>query len=107
MYDYMQALQDRFFQEPRDTELQQRIKAIHHHLCSELDKQNRRKLLELIDLQGKLCEDTSLSSFIAGFRLASGIAREMGMEAPYSFAKEEEQRMIEALAQGGMNHGEA
>ncbi len=41
----------------------------------------------------RLRSGVSLENFIAGFRLACGIARELGAEPPYSFRQEEEQRV--------------
>lgn len=92
MYDYMRALQQKFFTEPDCTELRQEIQQIHHHMKSKLSRENRRQLLKLIDLEMELCEQISLSSFAAGFRLATGIAEELSREEPYSFERDEEQR---------------
>ena len=43
--------------------------------------------------KARLRDDVSLESFIAGFRLASGIAHELGTGPPYSFRQEEEERI--------------
>ena len=56
-------------------------------------KQERRKLLKLVDLEAELSDEISLASFAAGFRLAWGIIAELNTEPPYSFAEEEEHRM--------------
>ena len=51
--------------------------------------------VRVLDDQGEeieLREETSLASFIAGFRLGMGIAREI---EPYSFEDEEERRATE------------
>ena len=56
-------------------------------------KEERRKLLKLVDLEAELRDEVSLASFAAGFRLAWGIISELSMEPPYSFAEEEERRM--------------
>lgn len=92
MYDYMQALQDKFFQPPKFPELEQQMDQIHRELSQQLDKDTRKKLLHLIDAAEDLQERISLTSFIAGFRLATGLARELSLEGPYSFAKDEENR---------------
>ena len=106
--DYMKALYDRFeTPSKRASILRRAVKSTHKQLAPQLTKQQKKILLRMGDLEDALRDQCCLDSFFAGFRLASGIAREMGMEAPYSFAKEEEQRMIEALEQGGMKHGEA
>ena len=49
-------------------------------------------MLQLADLENELREEASLTSFIAGFRLGMGIAREI---EPYSFEDEEERRATE------------
>jgi hypothetical protein len=50
-------------------------------------------------LEIELRDDVSLASFVAGFRLAWGIAKELSTEPPYSFADEEEKRACEAIEQ--------
>ena len=92
MYDYMQALQDKFFQEPEFPELEQQMDQIHRELSQQLDKENRKKLLFLLDSADELQGRISLASFVTGFRLAVGLARELSFEEPYSFAKDEEKR---------------
>ena len=49
-------------------------------------------MLQLADLENELREETSLTSFIAGFQLGIGIAGEL---EPYSFEDEEEKRATE------------
>ena len=93
MYDYMRALQDKFFQKPKFPELEQQMDQVHRELSQQMDRDTRKKLLRLIDIAGELQEKLSLSSFIAGFRLASGVAKELSLEEPYSFVKDEERRI--------------
>jgi hypothetical protein len=100
MYEYMKALQQRFFTEPECAETRQEIDEIHRQLVGQMTKDDRRKLLKMTDLQIGLRDDTSLASFVAGFRLAWGIISEMYAEPPYSFADEEEKRACEALERG-------
>jgi hypothetical protein len=100
MYEYMKALQQRFFKEPECAETRQEIDEIHRQLAGQMTKDNRRKLLKMTDLEIGLRDDTSLASFVAGFRLAWGIISEMYAEPPYSFADEEEKQACEALEQG-------
>jgi hypothetical protein len=100
MYEYMKALQQSFFTEPECAETRQEIDEIHHQLVGQMTKDDRRKLLKMTDLEIGLRDDTSLTSFLAGFRLAWGIISEMYAEPPYSFADEEEKRACEALEQG-------
>lgn len=103
MYDYMQALQDKFFHPPKFPELEQQIDLIHRELSQQLDKDARKKLLHLIDAAEELQEKISLISFIAGFRLAIGLARELSLDERYSFAKDQESRTSE-LAEISVSH---
>ena len=50
-------------------------------------------------------EKTSLASFIAGFKLAWGIAKELEADGLYSFDYEEEQRACRAAEQEMMPRG--
>ena len=91
MYDYMQALQAHFSPETPCVERQTEVIRLHQRLEKGLDRKRRRELLELVDAEARLQDDISLASFIAGFRLACGIAHELGLEPPYSFRREEEE----------------
>nr|WP_325214871.1 DUF6809 family protein [uncultured Oscillibacter sp.] len=93
MYDYMQALQARFSTETFCAEQQAEVICLHRRLEKRLDRKRRRELLELVDAEARLQDDLSLASFIAGFRLACGIAHELGLEPPYCFRQEEEERI--------------
>ena len=93
MYEYMRALQRQFFKEPDFPELRRELNALHRELTEDRPKDERRKLLKLVDLEAELRDETSLASFAAGFRLAWGIIGELNIESPYSFAEEEERRM--------------
>ena len=93
MYDYMQALQARFATETFCVEQQAEVVRLHRKLEKRLDCRNQIRLLELVDAEARLQDDVSLESFIAGFRLAYGIAHELGVEPTYSFRQEEEQRI--------------
>jgi hypothetical protein len=93
MYDYMQALQARFSTETLCAEQQAEVVQLHRRLEKRLDRKRRRELLELVDAEARLQDDLSLASFIAGFRLACGIAHELRIEPPYSFRLEEEERI--------------
>jgi hypothetical protein len=100
MYEYMKALQQRFFKEPECAEARREIDEIHRQLAGQMAKDDRRKLLKMTDLEIGLRDDVSLTSFVAGFRLAWGIISEMYAEPPYSFADEEEKRACDALKRG-------
>jgi hypothetical protein len=103
MYEYMRALQQRFFTEPKYADTHREINELHRHLAEQLNKDDRKHLLKLEDLEIGLRDDISLASFVAGFRLAWGIAKELSAEGMYSFADEEEQRACEALERNEVN----
>ena len=90
MYDYMKALQKRFDRQSHP-ELDTQIKSAQEELRRDMDAAGRRKLLRLLDAQNTLLAESKLMSFMAGFKLAAGIAGELG--APYSFEREEEERI--------------
>jgi hypothetical protein len=100
MYEYMKALQQRFFTEPECAETHREIDEIRQQLVGQMAKDDRRKLLKMTDLEIGLRDDVSLTSFVAGFRLAWGIMTELSAEPPYSFADEEEKRACDALERG-------
>ena len=93
MYEYLQALHQRFFQEPEYTELHKEIAELRQELEAELNPTQRKILLRLIDVQGYLKNDVSLESFTAGFKLASGIAKELEADGLYSYDAEMEEQM--------------
>ena len=64
----------------------------YHALRENITRQDQELLLRAQDLEIELREETSLASFIAGFRLGLGIAGEI---EPYCFEDEEERRAIE------------
>ena len=97
MYDYMKALQKRFDHQSHP-ELDTQIKSAHEELRRDMDAVGRRKLLRLIDAQNALLFEATLMSFTAGFKLAAGIAGELG--APYSFEADEEQNAKEMIVNG-------
>ena len=99
MNDYMTALYQRFFQEPDFTELEEEIEQARQEVRDCLDKLQRRKLMQLVDAQNLLREKISLASFIAGFKLAWGIAKELEADGLYSFDYEEEQQVCKAAEQ--------
>ena len=92
MNDYMKALHQRFFREAECADKREKIEELRRELREQLDLQNREKLLKLVDLGIELREETSLASFMAGFRLAWGLAQELETDGLYSFEDEEEAR---------------
>ena len=97
MYDYMKALQKRFDRQSHP-ELDTQIERAHEELRRDMDTAGRRKLLRLMDAQNALLVEAKLMSFMAGFKLAAGIAGELG--APYSFDTDEEQKAKEMITNG-------
>ena len=97
MYDYMKALQKRFDRQEYP-ELAEQIEYAHEDLRRDMDAAGRRKLLRLLDAQNALLTEYTLMSFAAGFKLAAGIAGELG--APYSFDTDEEQKAKEMITNG-------
>lgn len=99
MNDYMTALHQRFFQEPDFGELEKEIEQTRQEVRDCLDKLQRRKLMHLVDTQNLLQEKISLASFVAGFKLAWGIAKELEAGGLYSFDYEVEQKARKAAGQ--------
>ncbi len=107
MNDYMKALHQRFFRKPDFTELEEDIEQTRQEVRDCLDKMERRKLMHLVDTQNLLREETSLASFIAGFKLAWGITKELEADGLYSFQKDEEQRACEIIEREVSADGQA
>jgi len=105
MNDYMKALHQRFFREPGFMELEEDIENTRQEVRDCLDKMQRRKLMHLVDTQDLLREETSLASFIAGFKLAWGITKELEADGLYSFQKDEERRACEIIEREMKQHG--
>ncbi|MEE0178873.1 MAG: hypothetical protein U0I25_03860 [Oscillospiraceae bacterium] len=97
MYDYMKALQKRFDRQEHG-ELDAQIDYAQVELRRDMDATERKKLLRLLDAQNTLLVESKLMSFTAGFKLAAGIAGELG--APYSFEADEEQNAKEMIVNG-------
>ena len=97
MYDYMKALQKRFDRQEH-SELDTQIEYAREELRRDMDAAGRKKLLRLIDAQNALLVEATLMSFTAGFKLAAGIAGELG--APYSFDADEEEKAKEMIMNG-------
>ena len=97
MYDYMKALQKHFDRQPHP-ELYTQVEYAQEELRRDMDAVGRRKLLRLLDAQNALLTESTLMSFTAGFKLAAGIAGELG--APYSFDADEEQKAKEMIMNG-------
>ena len=92
MYDYMKALHARFCKEPELQKVRAEMERAYREIKARLGQQDQETLLQLADLENELRDETSLTSFIAGFQLGMGIAREL---EPYSFEDEEERQATE------------
>ena len=93
MIDYMRALYRQFYVvSPEERTSDQEIKQLYRELSVILEKPDRKKLLQIVDLADSLHGYAGLNSFVAGFRVASGIYHELNMQPPYSFDVEEECR---------------
>ena len=92
MYDYMRALHARFCREPELQKVRAERDRSYREIKARLGQQDQDILLHLADLENELREETSLTSFIAGFRLGMGIAGEL---EPYCFEDEDERRATE------------
>ena len=92
MYDYMKALHARFCREPELQKAREELEQAYREIKARLGQQDQETLLQLADLENELREETSLTSFIAGFRLGMGIAEEI---EPYCFEDEDERRATE------------
>ena len=97
MYDYMKALQ-KCFDRQSHPELDAQVEYAREELRRDMDAVGRRKLLWLIDTQNTLLAESTLMSFTAGFKLAAGIAGELG--APYFFDADEEEKAKEMITNG-------
>ena len=95
MKDYMMALHQRFCKEPACWEVRKQIREVEQELHQKMDRRGQEQLLKLADLENELLDETSLESFLSGFKLALGIAAELAPS--YSFDDDEEQRACEAL----------
>ena len=91
------ALHQRFCKEPECREVRKQLKEVEQELHQSLNRRGQEQLLKLADLQNELLDETSLESFLAGFKLSLGIAAEL--TPSYSFDDDEEQRACEALRQ--------
>lgn len=88
MYDYMQALQQRFFRKPQCEDLRQAVEETCKELFTRIGEEDKRKLLLIVDSMDAIRDEVSLASFVAGFKLAWGISRELETDGLYSFDEE-------------------
>lgn len=89
MHDYMRALQQRFFQKPQCEEIRQTVDTTSKELFTRMGDEDKRKLLLIVDSTDAIRDEVSLASFMAGFKLAWGISRELETDGLYSYDEEE------------------
>ena len=89
MYDYMQALQQRFFRKPQCEDLRQAVEETCKELFTRIGEEDKRKLLLIVDSMDAIRDEVSLASFVAGFKLAWGISRGLEADGLYSYDEEE------------------
>lgn len=89
MHDYMRALQQRFFRVPRCENLRMTVEDTCGEFLKRMSDEDKRKLLLIVDSIDAIRDEVSLASFIAGFKLAWGISRELETDGLYSFDEEE------------------
>ena len=101
MNDYKRALHQRFFREPNFRELEEDIENTRREVRDFLDKMQRRRLMHMVDTQNLLREETSLASFMAGFKLAWGLNKELEADGLYSFDEEGTERVCRQIGKEG------
>ena len=89
MHDYMRALQQRFFRKPQCEDLRQTVEETCKELFTRMGDEDKRKLLLIVDSMDAIRDEVSLASFVAGFKPAWGISRELETDGLYSFDEEE------------------
>ena len=99
MYNYMQELLHTFFVEPVYEDLDCEISTCRQTLGDQLNPMGREILLRFIDLENERSERLVFEAFLSGFRLAGGIAAELGQEPPFSFEMAEEQRIRQHMVE--------
>ena len=96
MYDYMRTLQKQFELKPEFFQnLYGDIRQIHMRLTTQLEPEDRKLLLKLIDLEDLYHSEATLHSFISGYRLACCIHRELAEDPMSAFEKDEELRKLQ------------
>ena len=76
-YKLLKDLYDCFYTPPELPAQKQEIEECHQALSEVLGKPERRLVLKIIDAKDHISEDTSLDSFISGFRLAWRLSAEL------------------------------
>lgn len=100
MYNYMRAISLRFKTPSGRIEfLENKTAKIHKQLSKRLKKPERKMLLRLTDLYAELLDESSLESFVSGYRVASGIQQELLTQPAYNFEDEDERIACQRLTE--------
>ena len=73
----LKDLYDCFYTPPALLSERQEVEECHQALIRALEKPERRLVLRIIDAKDHIIEDTSIDSFISGFRLAWKLSAEL------------------------------
>lgn len=76
-YMLIKELYDCFYTPPEFSAPRQEIEECHKALIEVLRKPERRLVLQIIDAKDRIAEDTSIDSFISGFKLAWQLSMEL------------------------------
>ena len=79
MNELLKALYYGFYEKLPAMQLNAEIERCHQELIEELDKPERKLVLQIIDCKDQIAEDLSIDSFIAGFRLAWKLSQELNV----------------------------
>ena len=77
MNELLKDLYDCFYTPLELPEQKQESEECHQALIEVLEKPERRLVLQIIDIKGRIVEDTSIDSFISGFELAWQLSMEL------------------------------
>lgn len=103
MKDYMMALHQRSCKEPECREVRKQLVEVERELYQALDRRGQEQLLKLADLENELQEEISLESFLSGFKLALGIAAELGPPTPSTMTRSN--GFVRLSSEGGASDG--
>ena len=93
MNKLLKDLYDCFYTPPELSAERQEVEECHRALLTALEKPARRLVLRIIDAKDHIIADTSIDSFISGFRLAWKLSAELNHyenEHPVSCLADEE-----------------
>jgi len=76
-YKLIKELYDCFYTPPELSAPRQEIEECHKALIEALKRPERRLVLRIIDAKDRIAEDTSIDSFISGFKLAWQLSMEL------------------------------